>query len=162
MMKNKTFTRDPALWVSYATFLMSTLSPPSPIRARGLLQRATQSVPSNLHRHLTIKFGALEYKSPNGDAERGRTIFEGLISAQPKKFDLWDVYLDLERAHGDKENVRQLFERMVKMKVKKRRAMVVFRRWVEFEEEEGNTKGTEKVKALQQEWEETKDDAEEE
>ncbi|KAF2808994.1 nucleic acid-binding protein [Mytilinidion resinicola] len=158
MLKNKTFTRDPALWLSYATFLMTTLVPSSPTRARALLQRATQSVPANLHRHLTTKFAALEYKSPNGDAERGRTIFEGLVAAQPRKWDTWDVYVELERAHGEKENVRGLFERMVKGRVKKRRAAVVFRRWVEFEELEGSAKGVERVRAVEREWMEKREE----
>lgn len=160
MIKNKSFTPDPTLWLSYASFLMSTLSPPSPARARALLQRATQSVPSNLHRHLTSKFGALEFKSPNGDAERGRTIFEGLVSAWPKKGDIWDMYVELERAHGEKENVRQLFERMVKLGMKKRRVMLIFRRWLDFEEDVGNSKGVERVKALESEWKEKKEGAE--
>ncbi|OCK79351.1 hypothetical protein K432DRAFT_383149 [Lepidopterella palustris CBS 459.81] len=162
MMKNKSFNPDPALWLSYATFLMSTLAPPSLTRARALLQRATQSVPMNLHRYLTTKFGAMEFKSPNGDAERGRTIFEGLISAWPKKYDLWDIYVELERAHGMKENARQLYKRMAKAKMNRRRAMVVFKRWLEFEEAEGNAKEMKRVKALRQEWEERKDGPKEE
>ncbi|OCL15098.1 rRNA biogenesis protein-like protein RRP5 [Glonium stellatum] len=160
MIRNKSFTADPALWISYANFLMSTLSPPSPTRARALLQRATQSVPSNLHRNLTSKFGALEFKSPNGDAERGRTIFEGLVSAWPKKGDLWDMYVELERAHGEKENVRQLFERMVKLGMKRRRTMLIFRRWLDFEEDVGNSKGAERVKAFESEWKEKKEGVE--
>ncbi|RMZ71103.1 hypothetical protein GMOD_00005609 [Pyrenophora seminiperda CCB06] len=43
MMKNKSFTQDPKFWLSYAAFLMDVLQPPSPSRARALLQRATQS-----------------------------------------------------------------------------------------------------------------------
>lgn len=109
MAKNKSFTPDPALWLSYATFLLTTLAPASPQRARALLARATQSVPSSQHRYLTQKFAALEFKS--GDPERGRTIFEGLVTTWPKKWDVWDVYVDLERSHGSEENVRALFER---------------------------------------------------
>ncbi|KAF2489783.1 rRNA biogenesis protein-like protein RRP5 [Lophium mytilinum] len=152
MIKNKSFTPSPTLWLSYATFLMTTLTPPSPTRARALLQRATQSVPAALHRQLTTKFAALEYKSPNGDAERGRTIFEGLVAAQPRKWDTWDVYVELERAHGERGYVRGLFERMVKGRVKRRRAGVVFRRWVEFEEGEEGGKGVERVRAVEREW----------
>ena len=119
MTKNKSFTPTTTLWLSYATFLMSTLCPPSPQRARALLPRATQSVPKSEHRYLTQKFAALEFKSPNGDPERGRTIFEGLVSTWPKKGDIWDVYVQLEIAHGSEENVRGLFERMSKQKMKK-------------------------------------------
>ncbi|KAF1957896.1 nucleic acid-binding protein [Byssothecium circinans] len=159
MTKNKSFTPDPTLWVSYATFLMTTLSPPSPTRARALLSRATQSVPSSQHRHLTQKFASLEFKSPNGDAERGRTIFEGLVSTWPKKWDIWDVYVTLEMSHGGEDNVRQLFERMAKTKgLKKRRADVVFKRWREWEESVGSKEAVKKVRTLEVEWNEKREE----
>lgn len=156
MTKNKSFTPDPALWLSYATFLMTTLSPPSPSRARALLTRATQSVPSSQHRYLTQKFASLEFKSSNGDPERGRTVFEGLISTWPKKWDIWDVYVSLEMSHGSQDNVRALFERMCKGKMKKRRADTVFKRWKEWEDSVGNAEGVKKVQALEVEWNEKK------
>ncbi|KAF2258286.1 nucleic acid-binding protein [Lojkania enalia] len=152
MMKNKSFTPTTSLWLSYASFLMSRLQPPSPSRARALLQRAMQSVPESEHRYLTHKFAALEFKSPNGDPERGRTIFEGLVSAWPKKYDLWDTYLSLEIAHGGEENVRNLFERITKQKMKKKRAATKFSQWRHWEESKGNKKGVERVNALEVEW----------
>ncbi|KAF2746136.1 rRNA biogenesis protein-like protein RRP5 [Sporormia fimetaria CBS 119925] len=156
MTKNKSFTPTPSLWLSYASFLMSTLQPPSPSRARALLSRATQSVPESEHRYLTTKFAALEFKSPNGDPERGRTIFEGLVSTWPKKGDIWDVYVELEKSHGSEENVRALYERMCKGNMKARRAHVVFRHWREWEESVGNAKGVQRVRALEREWAEKK------
>lgn len=157
MMKNKSFTPSPSLWLSYASFLMSTLQPPSPARARNLLQRAMQSVPEGEHRYLTQKFAALEFKSPNGDPERGRTIFEGLVSTWPKKGDIWDVYLSLEIAHGSQDNIRDLFERMSKQKMRPKRAKTIFGKWKEWEESVNNKKGVEKVKKLEQVWFETKE-----
>lgn len=161
MMKNKSFTQDPHFWVSYATFLMDVLSPPSPTRARALLQRATQSVPSSQHRYLTQKFAALEFKSANGDSERGRTIFEGLVSTYPKKGDVWDMYLSLEQNHGGSEDgVRDLFERMTKVG-KKKRVMSVFKKWAEWENSVGNAKGVERVKALEEKWREEREKGDE-
>ncbi|KAI8932023.1 hypothetical protein NX059_010917 [Plenodomus lindquistii] len=155
MVKNKSFTSDPQFWLSYAAFLMDVLSPPSPSRARALLQRATQSVASREHRYLTQKFAALEFKSPNGDAERGRTIFEGLVSTYAKKGDVWDMYLSLEMSHGSPENVRDLFERMTKT-TKKKRAQTLFAKWAVWEAGVGNKKGVERVKALEEQWREKK------
>jgi rRNA biogenesis protein RRP5 len=155
MMKNKSFTPDTQFWLSYATFLMDVLQPPSPIRARALLQRATQSVDKQQHRYLTQKFAALEFKSANGDAERGRTIFEGLVETWKSKGDIWDMYVDLEKSHGDEEKVRALYERMTKVG-KASRVRGVFKKWVEWESEVGNRKGVEKVKALQGQWLEKK------
>lgn len=159
MTKNKSFTQDPHFWLSYATFLMDVLQPPSPARARALLQRATQSVPSSQHRYLTQKFAALEFKSANGDAERGRTIFEGLVSTYPKKGDVWDMYLSLEQGHGSEEGVRGLFERMSKVG-KKNRVQKMFAKWLQWEKSVGNKKGVERVKALEETWRESKADEE--
>lgn len=153
MTKTKSFTPDPALWLSYATFLLTTLTPPSPTRARALLPRATQSVPASQHRYLTQKFAALEFK--HGDPERGRTLFEGLVAAWPKKWDVWDVYVSLEQSHGTEEGVRALFERMSKAGGKKRRGEVVFRRWKEWEKGVGGDVG--RVDRAEKAWRESKE-----
>lgn len=150
MTKNKAITSSPSFWLNYATFLMTTLNDPA--RSRFLLARATQSVPAVQHRQLTAKFGALEFQSPNGDAERGRTIFEGLLAAYPKRWDLWDMLVDLEKTHGEKENVRRLFERMSGLKMKRRRAAFVFRKWQEWEEAGGDKKAVERVRARAEEY----------
>lgn len=154
---NKSSRASPEVWLNYATFLMSTLK--TPLRARSLLSRALQSVSTNEHRLLTAKFAALEFHSPQGDAERGRTIFEGLVAEWPKWTSGWDMWIDLESSkmsHAPNEEakteavrkVRALFERAASQKMKKRRAQYVFKRWLEFEEAEGNGKTTERVKAL--------------
>lgn len=127
---------------------MTTVS--SPDSARALLPRATQSLPPHTHLDLTSKFGQLEFRSPNGDPERGRTIFEGLLNTWPKRLDLWNVLLDLEIKRGDQERVRSLFERILAKHLKPRKAKWFFKRWLKFEEEVGGAaaaKMVEKVKA---------------
>lgn len=110
------------------------------------------------------KFAGLEFRSASGDAERGRTMFEGLLSAYPKKFDLWNQLLDLEmltynaaRKSGagkaDPAAVRQVFERGSKIKgLKALRAKKWFQRWAKWEEENGDSKSREKVTAKAREW----------
>ena len=45
------------------------------------------------------KFAQMEFKF--GEAERGRTIFEGIVTNYPKRTDLWSIYLDMEERIGD-------------------------------------------------------------
>lgn len=135
MTKMKDLTSRIPFWLNYATFLLTTRN--SPDAARALLMRAMQSVPEAEHRNMTAKFGALEFTSPNGDTERGRTVFEGLLSTWPRRTELWDMYIDLEKSHGTDDNVRQLYERMAKTKMKRRRARFVFKKWMEFEDKVG-------------------------
>jgi len=146
----RALTADDAFWLNYAAFLMTTLGAPD--RARALNRRALQALDDSLHLRLTARFAALEFRSPNGDPERGRTLFEGLLDTYPRRWDLWDQFVDLERARGEAANVRALFERMVAGKVKPRRAKYVFKRWMEYEEQQGDVKMVERVKKLAEEW----------
>lgn len=147
----KKHTQSPPLYLNYATFLLTTLSDPS--RARALLPRALQALPPHAHLDITSKFAQLEFTSPNGDPERGRTMFEGLLSTWPKRLDLWNVLLDkeieLEREEKDEKlkRVRGLFERIVKGKLKVRQAKWIFKRWLAFEEDKGDARSVERVKA---------------
>lgn len=161
IVANKTFRASPEVWLNYGTFLLDTHK--HPVRGRALLSKAMQSVPINEHRLLTAKFAALEFHSSQGDPERGRTIFEGLITEWPKWSSGWDMWVDLERARlthvqsedakrEAKEKARALYERMAAQKMKKRRAKFVFKRWLEFEEQIGDGKGAERVKALAKEY----------
>ena len=141
----KKFSQDPKAWLNYATFLFDTMAAPQ--QARDLLPRALQSLPKHHHVDLTSKFAQLEFRSANGNAERGRTIFEGLLSTFPKRLDLWNVMLDLEIKAGDKDRVRRLFGRVTASKLKAKKAKYFFKRWLEFEEKEGDDQSCEKVKA---------------
>ncbi|MCJ1385764.1 rRNA biogenesis protein rrp5 [Xylographa soralifera] len=141
----KKFSQDPKVWLNHATFLFDTIAAPQ--RARDLLPRALQSLPKHHHVDLTSKFAQLEFRSANGDAERGRTIFEGLLSTFPKRLDLWNVMLDLEIKAGDKDQVRRLFGRVTSSKLKAKKAKYFFKRWLEYEEKEGDAQSCEKVKA---------------
>lgn len=107
------------------------------------------------------KFAALEFRSPNGDRNQGRTLFDNLLATYPKKFDLWNQLLDLEiSTAGDKPDltvVRDLFDRGSKAKgLKPKQAKSWFRRWAQWEEEHGDSKSRERVSAKAQEWARTR------
>ncbi|KAJ5488730.1 hypothetical protein N7539_003620 [Penicillium diatomitis] len=161
-MKKKIGTQSPKFFLNYASFLFDSLAAPE--RARGLLPRALQSLPAHTHVETTSKFAQLEFRSANGDVERGRTVFEGLLSSFPKRIDLWNILIDLEIKAGDAEQVRRLFERVLGLqhkkgsvtidpskKVKPKQARFLFKKWLAFEEklvaEGGDEKMVEETKA---------------
>jgi rRNA biogenesis protein RRP5 len=161
IIATKSFRASPEVWLNYATFLMDSLEAPD--RARALLTQSHLSIPTTEQRALTAKFAALEFHAKHGDPERGRTIFESLISEWPKWSSGWDTWVDLERARIDrvegadakkeaKDKSRALYERMATQKMKKRRALFVFKRWLAFETEHGSPKQAERVKALAAEY----------
>ncbi|KAI9892883.1 MAG: rRNA biogenesis protein rrp5 [Vezdaea aestivalis] len=142
----KKFSQHPSLWTNYAHYLFNSASPPSADRGRALLARAMQSLPSHTHLALTSKFAQLEFKSTTGDPERGRTLFEGLLSQWPKRWDLWNVLIDLEVRAGDVERVRRLFERVVSVNgLKPVKARWFFSRWQKWEEGRADQRGVEYV-----------------
>jgi len=155
-MKKKISNQSPKFFLNYATFLFDTLAVPE--RGRGLLGRALQSLPPHTHVETTSKFAQLEFRSPNGDSERGRTVFEGLLSSFPKRIDLWNVLLDLEISAGDAEQVRRLFERVLGLqnkkgkisvdaskKLKPKQAKFLFKKWLAYEETLAAANGNEKI-----------------
>ncbi|KKK23556.1 hypothetical protein P175DRAFT_0471469 [Aspergillus ochraceoroseus IBT 24754] len=163
-LKKKVF-QSPKFFINYASFLFDTMAAPD--RGRSLLPRALQSLPSHTHVETTSKFGQLEFRSANGDVERGRTVFEGLLSSFPKRIDLWNILLDLEMKNGDAEQVRRLFERILGIrdakkgsgiiieegkKLRPKQARFFFKKWLGFEEklaaaDGGNEKMVEDIKA---------------
>ncbi|RMZ80241.1 hypothetical protein DV738_g2758, partial [Chaetothyriales sp. CBS 135597] len=146
----KKFTQDPKVWTNYATFLFDTADEAD--KGRDLLPRALQILPKFTHLDLTSKFAQLEFKASGGLPERGRTIFEGLIASFPKRIDLYNVLLDLELKLGDKEQIRGLFERVFRSKLKAKQAKYFFKRWLAFEESEGDQRRIEEVKAKAATW----------
>jgi rRNA biogenesis protein RRP5 len=146
----KKFGQDQKVWINYATFLFEKAADAE--KARQLLPRALQTLPQFTHVLVTSKFAQLEFQSASGNAERGRTIFEGLLDSFPRKMDLWNVYLDMEQAlvrQGLEENerVRQLYGRIVAGKVKNKQAQVFFKKWLTFEEKHGDEQSVDRVKA---------------
>lgn len=138
-------SRSPALYLNYATFLLTTF--PHPDRARALLSRALQSLPPHTHLALTKDFGLLEFNAPHGDPERGRTVFEGLLATFPKRLDFWNVLLDAELRRGETARARTLLERVTARNLKSRQAKFFFKRWLELEEKHGDSTSRARVTA---------------
>lgn len=122
------------------------------------MARAAQALPSHAHLPLMTKFAGLEFTSDHPNPELGRTMFEGLLSSYPKRFDLWNQLLDHETSGAnaktpDKAAVRDIFERALRSKaLKPRQALKWFKRWSDWEEKHGDDRSREKVSAKAKEW----------
>jgi rRNA biogenesis protein RRP5 len=157
-MLKKFGSKSPELWINYGHFLHAKMGAAD--RARQLLTRVGQVFGSDAKAYIRLyaKFASLEYHSPSGSPEAGRTLFEGLLSRFPRKYDLWLQLLDLEINHagsdGDQSVVRDIFDRCAKGKaLKPKNAENWFRRWADWEERmDPKGMGREKVMAKAQEW----------
>lgn len=96
--------------------------------AREMGERALQRLPANKHKDFTRQFALLEFEL--GDPERGRTLFEALLSVSPKRIDIWNVYIDQEIKLGDVKRYTALFERVLKQKISMKQAKFFFKKWI--------------------------------
>eukprot|EP00501_MAST-03F_sp_TOSAG23-6_P001305 GSMAST32.ASY1.ANO1.1353.1 assembled CDS len=119
----KKFKQRVSVWISYAAFL---LKQEKGKQAKGLLQRSLRTLPKRLHITTISKYGAIEFKY--GSAERGRTVFEGLVSHYPKRTDLWN--------------------RAAQLKISSKKMKSLFKKWFNFENKSGDEFGLERVKDL--------------
>ena len=93
-------------------------------RARTILSEGLKAVERRKHVKLINRFARLEYTK--GEPERGRTLMEGLLKTMPKRLDLWNTLIDLERKQGNTEGVRTLFDRMLANKISLVKAKTIF------------------------------------
>ncbi|CAI5732479.1 unnamed protein product [Hyaloperonospora brassicae] len=110
------------------------------------LQRSLKSLASHKHLPVILKYGQLLYEQ--AELDKARTIFEGILANYPKRMDLWNVYLDKEIKFGDVALVRALFERLLAMEFSAKKMKFLFKKFLQFEQDQGDDKQVEHVKQL--------------
>ncbi|KAI9366055.1 hypothetical protein DFJ73DRAFT_955849 [Zopfochytrium polystomum] len=110
-------------------------------KARKILQRSLLSLPKRKHLKIVSKFAQMEFKY--GEPERGRTLFEGILTNHPKRIDMWSIYLDMEIRTADVEKTRRLFERVITLKMSSKKMKFFFKKYLMFEKKHGTEMGVE-------------------
>jgi rRNA biogenesis protein RRP5 len=108
----KKYNMSSKAWTLYGQFLLKHGKADG---ARDLLQRSLKSLPKRKHVKTISQFGLMEFKI--GEPERGRTIFEGIVSSYPKRLDLWWIYIDQEIRLRNVIGARALFDRVLLTKL---------------------------------------------
>ncbi|XP_044047425.1 protein RRP5 homolog isoform X1 [Siniperca chuatsi] len=147
----KRFRQNKAVWLSYGTFLLQQGQSDA---ASALLQRALKSLPSKESVDVIGKFAQLEFRY--GDAEKGRTMFDKVLTSYPKRTDLWSVFIDLMVKHGSQKEVRALFDRVIHLSVSVKKIKFFFKRYLEYEKKHGTPQSIQSVKEKAMEFVEAK------
>ncbi|KAM7009922.1 protein RRP5 homolog [Tautogolabrus adspersus] len=147
----KRFRQNKAVWLSYGTFLLQQGQSDA---ASTLLQRALKSLPSKESVDVIGKFAQLEFRY--GDAEKGRTMFDKVLTSYPKRTDLWSVFIDLTVKHGSQKDVRALFDRVIHLSVSVKKIKFFFKRYLEYEKKHGTPQSIQAVKEKAMEFVEAK------
>ncbi|KAI9905452.1 hypothetical protein PsorP6_013429 [Peronosclerospora sorghi] len=114
------------------------------------LQRSLQRLPPHKHVRVILSYGQLLFE--HGQVEKARTILEGLVATYPKRLDLWNVYLDKEIKFGHVAMVRALFDRLVAMDFAPKKMKFLFKKYLEFEETQGDATRVAHVQTLAKEF----------
>ncbi|TNN71202.1 Protein RRP5 [Liparis tanakae] len=123
----KRFRQKKAVWLSYGTFL---------------LQQGQSDDAS------------LEFRY--GDSEKGRTMFDKVLTSYPKRTDLWSVFIDLMVKRGSQKEVRALFDRVIHLSVSVKKIKFFFKRSLEYEKKHGTPESIQAVKEKAMEFVEAK------
>ncbi|KAJ3219197.1 hypothetical protein HDU67_002193 [Dinochytrium kinnereticum] len=137
----KRFKESCKVWIAYGLSLMKRKKLSD---ARAVLSKSLKSLAKRKHLKAICKFAQMEFKM--GEPERGRTLFEGIISNHPKRLDMWSIYLDMEIKNGDVAITRRLFDRAITLKLSSKKMKFLFKKYLDFEKSFGTESGVEGVK----------------
>ncbi|XP_068178536.1 protein RRP5 homolog isoform X2 [Antennarius striatus] len=147
----KRFSLNKAVWLSYGTFLLQQGQGDA---ASALLQRALKSLPSKESVDVIGRFAQLEFRY--GDADKGRAMFDKVLTSYPKRTDLWSVFIDLTIKHGSQKDVRAIFDRVIHLSVSVKKIKFFFKRYLEYEKKHGTLQSIQAVKEKAMEFVEAK------
>ncbi|XP_024014881.1 rRNA biogenesis protein RRP5 isoform X2 [Eutrema salsugineum] len=111
---------------------------------QSVVNRALLCLPRHKHIKFISQTAILEFKC--GVADRGRSLFEGVLREYPKRTDLWSVYLDQEIRLGEVDVIRSLFERAISLSLPPKKMKFLFKKFLEYEKCAGDEERVEYVK----------------
>jgi rRNA biogenesis protein RRP5 len=125
------FSKVPEAWLMLGKHYFTRKDKPLK-EARFTLQRALQNLEKKDHISTSAKFAQYEFQF--GESERGKQIFDNIISNFPKRTDQWNVYIDLVIKNKEMDFARDLFERMVGLNLKPAKMKFMFKKYMQFEQ----------------------------
>ncbi|CAB4317299.1 unnamed protein product [Prunus armeniaca] len=109
-----------------------------------VVSQAEKVLPKHKHIKFNSQTAILEFKS--GNPERGRSMFENILRNNPKRTDLWSVYLDQEIRLGDSDLIHALFERATSLSLPAKKMKFLFNKYLQYEKSHGDEEKIEYVK----------------
>lgn len=136
----KKFKKSCKVWLRRVQMLLT--------QQRDGIQDVVSQAEKVLPKHKHIKFNSqtaiLEFKC--GNPERGRSMFENILRNNPKRTDLWSVYLDQEIRLGDSDLIHALFERATSLSLPAKKMKFLFNKYLQYEKCHGDEEKIEYVK----------------
>ncbi|RAL51772.1 hypothetical protein DM860_010490 [Cuscuta australis] len=145
----KKFKHSCKVWLRYVQWLLKQ----NRDNIQTIVNRALLCLSKHKHIKLITQIAILEFKC--GVADRGRSMFEGMLREYPKRTDLWSVYLDQEIRLGDTDVTRSLFERAISLSLPPKKMKFLFKKYLAYEKSLGDEDRIEYVKQKATEYADT-------
>ena len=134
------FKANPRVWKEYGQLLMDSGKIEE---ARELCENSLLKLADKFHVEIIAKFGQFEFR--HGDPERGRTVFETLLSNHPKRLDIWFVYIDTLIKYDIPDSVREVCERGTALNLSVNKMKSFYKKYLSFEQTYGSEKDVNRV-----------------
>ncbi|XP_037732812.1 protein RRP5 homolog [Drosophila subpulchrella] len=119
-------------------------------QVHNLLQRALRGLPNQEHIPCIVSFSKLYAKHDNNDM--AQTLLDGVVTSYPKRIDIWSVYVDMLIKAGQIDSARNVLERAVLQKLKPTKMQVIYKKYLQLEENHGTEATAAKVKHQAEQW----------
>uniref|UniRef100_A0A1A9WLS2 S1 motif domain-containing protein n=1 Tax=Glossina brevipalpis TaxID=37001 RepID=A0A1A9WLS2_9MUSC len=139
----KKFKSIPEAWRSAANalFTIGMIE-----RAQQLLHKALNSLPEREHVNTIVMFANLNHK--HGQNEMAQTLLDQVITSYPKRVDVWSQYVDMLVKENLIDCARNVLERAIIQKIPLKKMRIVFKKYLEFEQNHGTDANVQRVKQL--------------
>ncbi|EDV53875.1 protein RRP5 homolog [Drosophila erecta] len=119
-------------------------------QVHNLLQRALRGLPNQEHIPCIVSFAKLYAKHDNNDM--AQTLLDDVVTSYPKRIDIWSVYVDMLIKAGLIDSARNVLERAVLQKLKPNKMQVIYKKYLQLEENHGTDATVAKVKQQAEQW----------
>ncbi|EDV92511.1 protein RRP5 homolog [Drosophila grimshawi] len=119
-------------------------------RVQPTLQRALNVLPKNQHINCIVAFAKLY--AQHEDNAMAQTLLDGIVTSYPKRIDIWVLYVDMLIKSGLIESARNVLERAVLQKLQPDKMLVIYKKYLDFEEKHGTEGNAARVKQLAEQY----------
>ena len=145
------FKSNKSVWIEFGMFYYTIKKLEL---ARKLMQRSFDSLAKRDHLDIVSKFAQLEFKL--GEVEKGKNLFESLLANQPKRTDIWLIYLSMlmkysltsrtSKSSDAVESIRAIFERAIDTISHAKKLNPILVKYLHFEQTYGSSSNASRIK----------------
>ncbi len=148
-LKKVQYKKSKKVWMAFHSFLLRHPSIGT-LPAKQALSRSLQSLSKHKHIEVIKQYALAEYDF--GSVSNGREVFQELLATYVKRTDIWNVFIDREVKCGNIDYSRRLFDQLIASKLNVKAMKSVFKKYLSFEVQYGNSDGQEHVKSKAKEY----------